>query len=248
MRSHRTNARSAVAIAPEICFSTHLALLLILLLALLSAMPTHGQTEPATPAPSQSKTPPQSQASSQQSSQTSSQPSTQAPSPATLQTVPGDKPQSLADAARQANAQKDKPKAKRVYTADDLAGIHGNISVVGDRSPRGSANDGDADDDSNERAPSQSNSNEAYWRSRARDIKDRIASTDQQIASVKAEIAKAGPASFDPSSGLSQGVIIVHDRNAEVKQLEDRKAGLERQLDELADEARKAGADSGWTR
>ena len=45
-----------------------------------------------------------------------------------------------------------------------------------------------------------------------------------------------------------QSVIIIHDRNAEVKDLEDRKQGLEKQLDELADEGRKAGADSGWFR
>jgi hypothetical protein len=149
---------------------------------------------------------------------------------------------SLADAARKASAQKDKPKAKRVYTGDDLGSIHGSISVVGDPSS-GSAGRDDADS-----SAATSGNSEAYWRGRARAIKDQIASTDQQIAGVKAEIAKSGAASFDPSTGLSQGVIIVHDRNAQVKQLEDRKANLQRQLDELGDDARKAGADPGWAR
>ena len=151
-------------------------------------------------------------------------------------------PQSLADAAR-LNAQKDKPKAKKVYTADDLSNLHGSISVVGEQSK------GSGSADAADSSPSGSgNTNEQYWRSRAQTIKQEIAETDRQIDSLKAEIAKQGPASFDPSSGLAQGVIIVHDRNAQVKQLEDRKASLEHQLDDLADEARKAGADPGWAR
>jgi len=43
-------------------------------------------------------------------------------------------------------------------------------------------------------------------------------------------------------------VIMVEDRNAEIKKLEDRKADLQNSLDQLAEEGRKAGADSGWFR
>jgi len=177
-------------------------------------------------------------------SQPAPQAGSQAGSQAAAQTDATSQPQTLADAAR-ANAQKDKPKAKKVYTADDLSSLHGTISVVGDKSG-GSAGRDDADD--SDAQASSANNSEQQWRSRAQAIKQQIADTDRQISDVKAEIAKQGAASFDPSSGLSQGVIIVHDRNAEVKQLEDRKAGLERQLDDLADAARKAGADPGWAR
>jgi hypothetical protein len=79
-------------------------------------------------------------------------------------------------------------------------------------------------------------------------MKDQIAAVDQQIDKVKEEIAKSGPAGVDPSTGLTQNVIIIHDRNAQLKELEERKQNLERQLDDLADEGRKAGADSGWFR
>jgi chromosome segregation ATPase len=165
------------------------------------------------------------------------------------QTDTGDKQPSLADAAR-ANAQKDKPKSKRVITDDDLSSIHGKISVVGDHSSnRGSGEDADSDDDTQESRPvSSGKANEQYWRGRANAIKGQIADVDQQISNKKDEIAKTGPAGFDASSGLSQNTIVVHDRNAELKQLEDRKQSLERQLDDLADEGRKAGADSGWFR
>jgi len=170
-----------------------------------------------------------------------SSPAGQAPSQPPSASDSASQPQSLADAAR-ANARTNKPKAKKVYTEDNLADVHGTISVVGDKS-------GKQDDSSNSemRAGSQDNS-ESYWRSRAQAIKREIAMTDQKIVEVKAEIAKSGAASFDPSTGLSQGVIIIHDRNAQLKNLEDRKASLQHQLDDLADDARKAGADPGWTR
>lgn len=185
----------------------------------------------------------QSNASSSAQPQDQKSTSPQSASQGTTQTDSAGQPQSLADAARKASAEKDKPKAKRVYTEDDLANIHGTISVVGDKS----SDSGDRDQ-ADDTPRSSAGNNEAYWRSRARNIKEQISDTDRRIAEVKAEIAKSGAASFDPSTGLSQGVIIIHDRNAQVKQLEDRKASLQRQLDDLADEARKAGADSGWTR
>jgi hypothetical protein len=224
MKRYRKTALSRVVASEKIRPRASLALLAIVLLALGPA------------AQAQSAPPSQTQTQAQPTSQT------------TAQTDSGNQPQSLADAARQAKAQKDKPKATHVYTDDNLSTIHGTISVVGDGSSSGMAVNGNSVEAPSAGAPAAGNNSEAYWRSRARAIKDQIASTDQQIADVKAEIAKQGAASFDPSSGLSQGVIIIHDRNAEVKQLEDRKRSLENQLDELGDEARKAGADSGWAR
>lgn len=232
MKNHRKSAPYKSVIDKIVSRQTGLVLLPVIVLAL--------WLTPTAPAQSASTPPAQTQTQSQNSSQTSSQP--------TAQTDSGNQPQSLADAARQAKAQKDKPKAKKVYTEDNLSSIHGTISVVGDGSSGDASDDGNSTGVANGGAPASGNNSEAYWRSRARAIKDQIAATDQQIAGVKAEIAKSGAASFDPSAGLSQGVIVIHDRNAEVKQLEDRKSSLERQLDDLADEARKAGADSGWAR
>ena len=195
-----------------------------------------------------SSTPPaQSQTQSQNQSQTSSQPQTPA------QADSGNNQQSLADAARKANADKEKPKAKHVFTEDDLSSLHGTISVVGGGSSGGGASGGGSSSGSfqgSRPAPagSRGGNDEAYWRGRARQIKDQIAETDQKIDKVKDEIAKQGPAGVDPTTGLTQNVIIIHDRNAELKDLEERKQNLEKQLDDLADEGRKAGADSGWFR
>lgn len=189
----------------------------------------------------------QSQTTSQSSSAQSSQAAQTAPSAATMQVAAGAKQESLADAAR-ANAEKPKPKPKHVYTDDDLANMGGNISVVGDSSSGRANSENSASNAQNANGGSSESKDEAYWRGQAQQIKDQIADVDRQIEDKKAEIAKAGPASFDPSTGLSQGVIIVHDRNAELKDLEDHKQSLENQLDQLADQGRAAGADPGWFR
>lgn len=206
-----------------------------------SASPKPTPAEPQSQTSSESSSQPQSQPAAEASAQSASQPPASAPA---LQTVPGAKQETLGDAARQ-NAQKAKPKPKRVYTDDDLSSIGGTISVVGDASSSGQSAD---NSDAQASDASSGSKDETYWRGRADALKNQIADVDRQIEDKKAEIAKAGATSFDPSAGLSQGVIIIHDRNAELKDLEDRKQSLENQLDQLADEGRRAGADSGWFR
>jgi hypothetical protein len=246
MRFFRLNARPTPVSGRDILRNARCRLGLPLAAVLLAAF----LPSVAAKAQSASPTPAQAQTSSQSSqSQASSQSASQSPAPAqSLQTVPGSKSETLGDAAR-TNAQKAKPKSKHVYTDDDLSSIGGTISVVGDSSSSGRSSDGgDASSGAQVSDASSGSKDETYWRGRANAIKNQIADVDRQIEDKKAEIAKAGATSFDPSAGLSQGVIIIHDRNAELKQLEDNKQSLENQLDQLADEGRKAGADSGWFR
>jgi hypothetical protein len=224
------------------CRRAGLPLAAVLLAAFVPSMASKAQS--ASPAPAAA--PSQSSASTSTSAQSTQSQTSSTPATPTMQVAAGEKPQSLGDAARQ-NAQKAKPKATHVYTDDDLSSVGGRISVVGDSSSSGGGADANADPQGGDAASSGSK-DETYWRGRADAIKNQIADVDRQIEAKKAEIAKAGPTSFDPSAGLSQGVIIIHDRNAELKELEDRKQSLENQLDQLADEGRKAGADSGWFR
>ena len=227
----------ATTILRDACCRAGLPLAAVLLVAFLPVISAKAQSA------SQSGT-------SQDSSQAAAQ-STSAPSDSTtpaMQNASAPPQQSLGDAARAANAQKEKTKAKHVYTDDDVSSIGGTISVVGDGHSSGSSADEDANANAQGAGASAGAQDEKYWRDRANHIKNAIADVDRQIEDKKAEIAKAGATSFDPSAGLSQGVIVIHDRNAELKQLEDRKQSLEDQLDQLADEGRKAGADSGWFR
>lgn len=123
MKSIREIPQPAFSVSSQECRRSGLALLALLLLLFWPAASANAQSASAPPA----QTPAPAQA---------------APQPGTSQTDTGNKPQSLGDAARAAKAQKDNSKAKRVYTGDDLAHIHGTISEVGsgtstDSSPEG---------------------------------------------------------------------------------------------------------------
>jgi len=206
-----------------------------------SQQPSSAAQQPTQAQPSQQKAPAASQ-------QPAAEPQ--------MQVVEGAQQESLADVARRMKAKRAKSAASKVVTDDDVSKLSGDgVSVVGDGSSGESSSGGEngyavqGSSAGGDAGGAQGGDNgEKYWRGRARDIMNQIAATDQQISKLKDEIAKTGPTGVDPTTGLTQNVIIIHDRNAQLKQLEDRKASLEKQLDDLADEGRKAGADSSWFR
>jgi hypothetical protein len=184
----------------------------------------------------------QSQSQSSAPSQSSQQ--SQPPAQPQTQSQPQQKEEAAGDAAKK--TQKEKPKPKKVYTEEDLSGMRGNgVSVVGDvdaatkPNSRGSQPSGD---------PAKSVKEEEYWRGRASQIKEQMAATDEAIKNLQEVIKKNGATGFDAQSGLKQNVIYVDDRNARMKQLEQRRQDLDKQMDLLQEEGRKAGADSAWFR
>jgi hypothetical protein len=177
-----------------------------------------------------------SQPSQQSSSQTQAQPEQKKAEPA-------------ADAAKK--SEKEKPKTKKVYTEEDLSSMRGNgVSVVGDETPAGAGTAGTkkADGKAKTGAAPMSGQDEEYWRGKAHAILDQIAATDQEIAKTKDEIKKYGPDGFDATSGLKNNIIYIDNRSSKVQQLEKRKADLEKKLDQLQEEGRKAGAEPAWFR
>jgi hypothetical protein len=131
-----------------------------------------------------------------------------------------------------------------VYTEDDISGLKGpGVSVVGDpakKSPR-RGQPGGAD-------VYPGGYNEQYWRGRAQQILDAIAQTDEQVTEKKEEIKKLGSGGFDVTTGFNRNIAYINDRNGQLKQLEQHKVDLQKQLDDLADEGRKAGAPASWFR
>ena len=212
----------------------------------------HGQ-------PSSAAKPQASNPSSGGSSGTSSTATSQgaAPSEPQMQDQSAPAAESLGEAARRARGQKTKSAAgaPKVYTDDKLSQLSGHgVSVVGDGNSGGASASGEGSSTSSGEnsggtgAASGGKNDEQYWRGRARAIHDQMAQCDQEISKLQDEIAKYGAVSVDPQSGAMQSIIYVNDRNAKIKQIEERKAGLQGQLDALEDEGRKAGADSGWFR
>jgi hypothetical protein len=177
----------------------------------------------------------------------SSQASQQSSSPAQAQPEQK-KTDAPADAAKK--PEKDKPKPKKVYTEEDMSSLKGGVSVVGDGNVGSGGASGTKQTNGNSKPAvvPMSGQDEDYWRGKARAILDAIAATDQDIAKTKDEIKKYGSDGFDAQSGLKDNVIYIDNRSSKLQQLEKRKADLEKKMDQLQEEGRKAGAESSWFR
>ena len=176
------------------------------------------------------------------------QSSTQTQTPAQTQSgtldPPPQKQDSVVEAARKAKEKKPPVAKGKVYTEDDLSGLKGpGVSVVGDAPKKGARRTPPTDPEGD-----GGENNEQYWRERARQVLDDIAQTDEQITQKKDEIKKLGSGGFDVTTGFSQNIAYINDRNGQLKQLEQHKVALQKTLDDLADEGRKAGAPASWFR
>jgi len=71
---------------------------------------------------------------------------------------------------------------------------------------------------------------------------------DKAMTSMKDAIKRYGSGGFDVTTGMKDNIAHINDRNGQLKDLEKHKADLQKQLDELQDEGRKAGAPASWFR
>lgn len=158
--------------------------------------------------------------------------------------------QSLGDAARKAKADKSKSAPAKVYTQDDLSHLPSSgVSVVGQKASTTATSPEPAGAEPKPDGSTKVGDNEeAYWRGESRKLLDQMAAVDRQIAKVKDDIKKYGNGGFDTATGLADNVIYVEDRNSELKDLEKKKEGLEKQMDALQEAGRKAGAPPSWFR
>ena len=128
--------------------------------------------------------------------------------------------------------------AKHVYTNDDVRTMdRRDVSVVGKNEKPGKA------------TSSNEPKNEAYWHNRAQKLRDQIADVDRQIAEFnRQEQATTGSPSTQPPPPGAYTVGARSRSSAQLERLQNRKAALEQQMEELQDEARKAGVPPGWLR
>ncbi len=163
------------------------------------------------------------------------------------QAAPQANQESVGDAARKAKADKGKSKARKVYTDEDLPTAGHTISVVGDANASGDASR-QAENSEVKSGSSDAAKQEQYWRGRAQKIREQMNALDEQIAKLKDDIKKNGASGFDASSGLQKNVIYVDDKNARLQRMEQKRAELDKQMDQLQEEGRKAGASPSWFR
>jgi chromosome segregation ATPase len=186
-----------------------------------------------------------------QSSQASANKQTAAPAKTPTQAgqqVTVTKTDSLADAARKAReAQKNAPKAKMVFTNDNIPTSSSGVSVVG-----ASASDSEKPANSDAAAAAgQDKNDEAMWRQKFADARHKIDQDKQELSIMQRELGELNVQYYsDPTQQMQQDYSrsdINNKQNAiDAKQKE--LAADEQALSDLEDELRKAGGDPAWAR
>ncbi len=161
--------------------------------------------------------------------------------------------ESPAEAARKAREQKkNQPKAAKVFTNDDLANLHGNVSVVGS-APAPAAEKPAAGEEKTPAAEEKEKpkKDEAYWRKRFAEARGQLRTAEKELDIMQRELNLQTQQYYsDPNKALRQQ----YDRsdiNNLSKAIGDKKAEvakLRQALADLEDELRREGGDPGWAR
>jgi hypothetical protein len=169
---------------------------------------------------------------------------------------------SLGDAARKARAQKKEPsKPAKVFTNDDVGGLRGTISVIGnqpvaDAAKAGptSTTDKPAEKAQDKKAPSddskkQSAKDEPAWRAKFAAARKILAQDTKELDILQREYnLKLEQYSQDPNWAMHQQNSR-EDINKTQSDIEAKKQEIEKDkqaLAELEDELRKSGGEPGW--
>lgn len=152
--------------------------------------------------------------------------------------------QSAQAATAQPAASPDKPKdtqtqpqasPKKTYTNDDLA----SGTPPGRATPqKPSTNNGTKKD----------LRDEAWWHNRAQNLRNQTADVDRQIAQIKDNPHNSPTAGGGQDTVTGSNPIYYGGQYGRLKNLQARKATLEKQMEDLEEEARRAGVPSGWLR
>src|SRR6266481_3924461 len=160
----------------------------------------------------------------------------------------------VADAARKARAeQKTAPKPKKVFTNDDIPSsapppppAAGDATKKTDGRPQ-------ADDKSGKKEldPEDDPKQEAYWRKRARILRTKLSTAEQELDVLQRELSKDEVQYYpDPQKALMQQYnrSDINEKTAKVDAKKAEVESLKQQVADLEDAVRKAGGDPGWVR
>jgi hypothetical protein len=157
--------------------------------------------------------------------------------------------QSLGDAARKARAQKkDSAKPAKVFTNDDVGGLKGTISVVGNGAgpQSGAATDNAAGKTEDKKS---SDAEEASWRAKFAGARKTLAADEKEVDILQREFnLKQQQYYTDPSAALKQQNSR-EDLNKTQSQIEAKKQAVAKDKEALAnmeDDLRKAGGKPSW--
>jgi hypothetical protein len=158
----------------------------------------------------------------------------------------------VADAARKAREQKkEAPKPKKVYTNEDLGGASAAPAATPPVTPDTDAKekpDGQANTD---KTPASDKNNEAAWRKRFQDAREKLADAEKELDILQREQQKAQVQYYpDPQKAMSEQLtrkdISDYDTKIAAKKLEIDQ--LKQKLSDMEDDLRKSGGELGWAR
>jgi 3-dehydroquinate synthase class II len=135
----------------------------------------------------------------------------------------------------------EKKKPKKVWTNDEIGSVKGQISVVGDaHADSGGTGDRSRTVSTNSNQPRQMQIEN--YRNQIQQYQAQIDAADKRIAQLKSFKGQ----NTDPSAGINinQGYNMVPLED-QVKQLEDKKKQLKAKIEDVENDARKNGVESG---
>jgi len=160
----------------------------------------------------------------------------------------------VADAARKARSeQKTAPKPKKVFTNDDIPSAApppppATADAANKNAPQQQADDLSAKKSTD---PADVPNSEAYWRKRAKKLRDKLAMAQQELDVLQRELNKDQVQYYpDPQKALMQQYnrSDINEKTAKVDAKKAEVESLKQQVADLEDAVRKAGGDPGWVR
>jgi chromosome segregation ATPase len=156
-------------------------------------------------------------------------------------------PQSAAEAARKAREEKkNAPKAKRVFTNDDVQSIKGTASVVGTVPPPPEAAPGTEAKKEGEMTPAE---DEAAWRKRFADARLKLAQAEKELDILQRELNLLSQQYYsDPTKAMQEQYNRkeINDQRAKIDAKQKEVEQLKQAISNLEDELRKAGKPAKW--
>jgi hypothetical protein len=162
----------------------------------------------------------------------------------------------VAAAARKAREKKkDAPKPKKVYSNEDLSSSPAAPAAASSDktapAAEGEAKDSKKDEGADADKAGKNKNDEATWRKRFAEARDKIAVAEKELDILQREVNKAQTQYYsDPQKALSEQYsrksINEHDTDIAAKKQEI--VQLKQALSDLEDELRRSGGDIGWAR
>jgi hypothetical protein len=174
--------------------------------------------------------------------------------PAQQNSTPPSTSDPVADAARKARSeQKTTPKPKKVFTNDDIpSSVPPPAPATADASNK-NAGQQQAGDQAAQKTtdPEDDPKTEAYWRKRAKKLRAKLATAEQELDVLQRELSKDQVQYYpDPQKALTQQYSRsdINEKTAKVDAKKAEVESLKQQVADLEDAVRKAGGDPGWVR